>query len=370
MSSGETACDCLASKTHNQRPDLNAASLMNSFLANIGATLPVLAAPMAGGSTTPAMVTAAAAAGSVGFLAAGYKSGTEVAEQISSVRRMTPLFGVNLFAPNPVTVDRAAYREYVRRMQGEAERFGISVDATEPREDDDGWQEKVDLLTHDPVPIVSFTFGLPSPGTVRALKSAGSLVLLTVTSADEAEAAAQVGADALVVQAAAAGGHSGTFTPRVSPPALSLAHLLRSVRSVTRLPLIAAGGLSTPASIAEALTRGADAVTVGTALLLTRESGASQTYKSALRDPQFSRTVVTRAFTGRPARALRNDFTNRHTAVAPSGYPAIHHLTSPLRRAAATSGDPQRLHLWAGTGHMEIPTGDTQRVIVTLASGL
>ena len=343
---------------------------MTSLLADIGATIPVLAAPMAGGATTPAMVTAAASAGSIGVLAAGYKSPAELAEQISSVRAATSRFGVNLFAPNPVTVDPSEYRAYVRRMQAEAGRRGIAVDVGEPREDDDAWQEKVDLLTHDAVPVVSFTFGVPDPGTIRDLRAAGSVILLTVTSAREAEAAISAGADALVVQASAAGGHSGTFTPRETPPALPIDVLLRSVRSITRVPLIAAGGMSTPDGVVNALTAGADAVAVGTALLQTPESGASPTYRNALADPRFTRTVLTRAFTGRPARALSNDFTTRHSASAPSGYPALHHLTIPLRRAAAAAGDPQGLHLWAGTGYRNIPAGDTQGVLAHLASGV
>lgn len=343
---------------------------MTSLLADIGATLPVFAAPMAGGPTTPAMVDAAASAGSIGLLAAGYRTPADVADQIRSVRTATSRFGVNLFAPNPIPVDPSEYRAYVRRMQAEAGRRGMTIDDGEPREDDDAWQEKVDLLTQDPVPVVSFTFGIPDPHTIRALKAAGSVILLTVTSAGEAEAAIAAGADALVVQASAAGGHSGTFTPRETPPGLPLGVLLRRVRSVTRRPLIAAGGVSTPGGVVDALTSGADAVAVGTALLLTPESGASQTHKDALVDPRFTDTVVTRAFTGRPARALRNDFTERHTAAAPSGYPALHHLTSLLRRAAAAAGDPQGLHLWAGTGHATIPTGGTVDVLAYLASGV
>ena len=341
---------------------------MGSLLADIGVTLPVIAAPMAGGPTTPAMVAAAASAGSIGLLAAGYKSPADVAEQIRTVRTGASRFGVNLFAPNPIAVDPSEYREYVRRMETEAARRGIELDLGEPREDDDAWQAKIDLLVHDPVPIVSFTFGVPEVNTIRALKAAGSVILLTVTSAREAEDAVLAGADALVVQASAAGGHSGTFNPRQTPPELPIGDLLRSVRSVTRRPLLAAGGMSTPEGVVSALMSGADAVAVGTALLLTPESGASQTHKSALVDPRFSQTVVTRAFTGRPARALRNDFTRRHTAAAPAGYPALHHLTGPLRRAAAAAGDPQVLHLWAGTGHAMIPTGNTRDVLAFLSS--
>ena len=343
---------------------------MSSLLDDLGVTLPVLAAPMAGGPTTPAMIVAAAAVGSIGFVAAGYKTPDAVADEIHAVREKTARFGVNLFAPNPIPVDPLEFVAYRRRMQTEAERFGISVELAEPKEDDDAWSAKLDLLTRDPVPIVCFTFGIPDAGAIRALKAAGSVILLTVTSQDEARLAIQAGADALIVQASAAGGHSATFTPQVTPPTVPIDALLRSIRALTSHPLVAAGGISTPEDVVSALGAGADAVTVGTALLRSAESGASEVHKNALIDPAFSTTIVTRAFTGRPARALSNDFTNRHDASAPSGYPAVHHLTSPIRRAAAAAADEQRVHLWAGVGNRAATDRSTGQIIPHLASRL
>jgi pyruvate/2-oxoglutarate dehydrogenase complex dihydrolipoamide acyltransferase (E2) component len=116
------------------------------------------------------------------------------------------------------------------------------------------------------------------------------------------------------------------------------------------LPLIAVGGLATPADVAAAVHAGADAVAVGTVLLRSNEAGTTAAHKAALADPARTTTVLTRAFTGRPARALRNEFIGRYGHLAPFGYPAVHHLTSPLRKAAAAAGDPERMHLWAGTG--------------------
>jgi NAD(P)H-dependent flavin oxidoreductase YrpB (nitropropane dioxygenase family) len=80
--------------------------------------------------------------------------------------------------------------------------------------------------------------------------------------------------------------------------------------------------------------------------------------------------VVTRAFTGRPARALRNDFTDRYTGLAPAGYPALHHLTSPMRRAAATADDPERINLWAGTGYRHAAAEPAGQILQGLASEL
>jgi nitronate monooxygenase len=147
-----------------------------------------------------------------------------------------------------------------------------------------------------------------------------------------------------------------------------LPELLTRIRAATPLPLIGAGGLATAAQVRDAVAAGAVAVLAGTALLRTDESGASRTHKDALADPQFTDTVVTRAFTGRPARSLRNRFADRYSATGPAGYPAVHHLTRGLRQAAAAAGDPHGLHLWAGTGFRSATTGPARAVIDRLAS--
>jgi nitronate monooxygenase len=343
---------------------------MHSALAGLGLTLPVLAAPMAGGPSTSQMVVAAARAGSLGFLAGGYKTPDALADQIAKVRSDGVPFGVNLFAPNPVPVDPGAYEQYRRQLQQEAEIFGIDLGGVAIKEDDDYWQDKVDLLLAEPVPVVSFTFGIPEPRLIDALKNAGSLVAQTITSPDEARLATETGVDVLLVQAAAAGGHSGILTPDRLPPEIPLPQLIREIGAVTSLPLIGAGGLGTPDDVAAALGAGAIATAVGTVLLRSEEAGTSAPYRAALADPARRGTLLTRAFTGRPARGMANVFTDRYSAVAPIGYPALHYLTSPVRKAAAAAGDPERINLWAGTGYRharEEPAGTILKAISSKA---
>jgi NAD(P)H-dependent flavin oxidoreductase YrpB (nitropropane dioxygenase family) len=143
-----------------------------------------------------------------------------------------------------------------------------------------------------------------------------------------------------------------------------------SVRQAVALPLVAAGGLATATDVAAVLRAGADAAMVGTVLLRAEEAGTSATHKAALADPSRRDTVVTRAFTGRPARGLRNAFIDRYDSLAPAGYPALHHLTSPLRRAAAAAGDPERVHLWAGTGYRHATAEPTADILTRLAEML
>jgi nitronate monooxygenase len=341
-----------------------------SLASALGLTLPVLAAPMAGGPGTPALVAEAARAGGLGFLAAGYKSPQALADEIAAVAATGRPFGVNLFAPNPVPVDLAAFRRYAGLIAAEAEHHGITLDARTPREDDDGWQDKIEILRAHPVPVISFTFGIPAASELAALRATGALLIQTVTSATEAVAAAEAGIDALAVQASAAGGHSGTLTPGRPVPEVPLVDLVATVGRAVDLPLIAAGGLATPADVAAAIRAGAAAVAVGTVLMRSAEAGTTAAHKAALADPARTTTVLTSAFTGRPARALRNTFIDRYDRLAPAGYPALHHLTSPLRKAAAAAGDPERLHLWAGTGFQNATAEPAADILTRLAREL
>ncbi|GAA2336721.1 nitronate monooxygenase [Dactylosporangium salmoneum] len=324
---------------------------MSGLFAGLGIEGPVVAAPMAGGASTPALVGAAARAGALGFLAAGYRTAEDLAAQVRAVREGgAAAFGVNVFAPNPVPIEAGELRRYAERLRPEGEPYGLDLGLAAPVDDDDHWGAKLELLLRDPVPVVSFTFGLPPGDAVALLRRQGVLVLQTVTTVAEARAADEAGVDGLVVQAAAAGAHSGTFTPEVWPREVPLPQLLGEVASAVRLPLVGAGGVGTADDVAAALGAGAEAVMVGTALLRADESGASAVHKAALAERSTVDTILTRAFSGRPARAIRNGFVERHHEAAPVGYPAVHHLTTPLRRAAAAAGDADRVHLWAGTG--------------------
>lgn len=193
------------------------------------------------------------------------------------------------------------------------------------------------------------------------------LLFVTVTSAYEASVAIAAGADGLVVQAPEAGGHRGTFAPDQEPGTESLGELLDCIGAVHQVPLIAAGGLSTQADVVEVLRRGAVAAQVGTALLLAEEAGTNATHHAALQNPQFATTVVTRAFSGRYARCLENDFTRLLDHLAPPGYPEVDHMTLPIRRAAAAVEDPHGMSLWAGTRFASARTAPAADIVASFA---
>jgi nitronate monooxygenase len=319
---------------------------------------------MAGGPSTPALVTAVAAAGGLGFLATGYKPTAAVVAEIEAVRRGgARTFGVNVFLAGAATTDPAGVLSYRDRLRPLAARLG--VEPGEPRWDDDEVDAKLAAVAG--VPVVSLAFGCPSAEAVRRLQAAGSAVLVTVTTVGEAEQAAQVGVDGLWLQGSEAGAHRGGFTDDDSAaPGLPLAELLTGVRAVTSLPLVAAGGLMDGEDARRALDGGATWTAMGTAFLGCPESGTSPTHLAALTDPRFDRTATTRAFTGRTARALVNAFLLEHDAAAPRGYPEVHHVTRPLRQAAAAAGDADHVHLWAGEGWQRLrpmPATDLVRTV-------
>ena len=213
-------------------------------LASLGATIPVIAAPLAGGPSTPQLVHAAAEAGGLGFLAAGYLTADALAERIARTRLLTPRFGVNLFAPNPVPIDSESYATYAAALQEVAAAHGLDTAAVPKREDDDEWTGKIELLLAAPVPVVSFTFGIVEARIVQALKRAGSVTAQSVTTLDEARAALAAGVDVLVVQSPLAGGHSATTTPGIPAEQVPLPELVRRIRTDTGAPIWATGGVS------------------------------------------------------------------------------------------------------------------------------
>jgi nitronate monooxygenase len=303
---------------------------------------PIVQAPMAGGISTPTLAAAVCEAGGLGFLAAGYREPDAVAAEVAELRALTDRpFGLNLFAPAGSPADPAAVATYAARISHEGE-------LGEPRHDDDHFEAKLALAIELAVPVVSITFGPPSAAQVDTLHAAGCAVWVTVTTPAEAEIADAVGPDALVLQGYEAGGHRGAIDD-LDPQDFGLLALLRLVAGVTDLPLVASGGLFDGAGIAAVLVADAAAAQLGTAFMLCPEAATSAAHRAAIESD--APTDVTRAFTGRRARGIVNRFMREHSGAAPSAYPEIHHLTHPLRRAARESGDPDRIHLWAGQAH-------------------
>ncbi len=319
--------------------------------------VPVVLAPLGGGPSTPQLTAAVSEAGGLGVLAWAYLSAEQAEQNLAATRAATRApIGVNVFAPVPGPAPESAYAEYAQRLRDWAAERGEELG--EPRHSDDAWSEKLELLLADPVPVVTFAFGCPASDTIARLNGAGSEAWVTVTTPQEAAQAAAAGADALVVQGIEAGGHRGSFSDVEGAPQYGLLALLQLIRSELGTPLVASGGIADGAAIAAVLAAGARAAQLGTAFMLAPEAGTAEVHREALRSREP--TALTRAFTGRLARGVRNEFLELHDR-APLAYPEIHYLTAPLRRRARERGDRELVNLWAGEAHAlarELPAGE------------
>jgi nitronate monooxygenase len=330
-----------------------------------GLSVPVIVAPMAGGPSTPELAAAGTNAGGLGFVAAGYLGADAFAERVIAARKLTtgPL-GVNLFVPQPSAATPDGIEKYAAELAPDAARYSATLG--DPVYADDDWAAKIDVLLDLRPEVASFTFGLPSAEECKRLRDAGITTVGTVTSVYEADAAVGIGVDAIAVQGPAAGGHRGTFDPVAEPNPQPLPELLAAAVARVSVPIIAAGGLVTAEDVNSVIAHGAVAAQLGTAFLLADEAGSSPVHRAALKDSAFTETVVTKSFSGRYARGLRNRFIDDHEAHAPFGYPEIHYLTGPLRAASVRAGDPHGTNVWAGTGFKSIKTGPVAEIIADL----
>lgn len=327
--------------------------------------LPIVQAPMAGGPSTPALAAAVANAGGYAFVAGGYLSADGLHEAIATTRMLTQApFGVNLFVPSEPG-DREQVVAYAATLQPDVERLGVALGV--PRWDTDDYDAKLDIVAATQVHMVSFVFGCPSAEIVDRLHRADVQVAVTVTSVLEAELAAAVSADLLIVQGTEAGGHQASFIDLAANhrPLLSV---LGEIRASIDVPMIGTGGVMTGRDAAAVLGAGAVAVQIGTALLCTPEAGSSAPYRQALLDARYPDTILTRAYSGRFARGLANQFALDHDGQAPQAYPEIHHLTKPLRSAATQAGDTSVPNLWAGTGWRQLTARPAATIIRRIAA--
>lgn len=248
---------------------------------------PIVQAPMAGGVSVPHLAAAVCEAGGLGFLAAGYKTADGMYQEIKQLRGLTQRpFGVNLFMPQPEYADAAAVDVYAHQLAGEAAWYEVELGDPDSGRDD-GYDAKLAVLLDNPVPVVSFHFGVPSSDVLESLRRAGTVTLVTATTPDEALAVQRAGADAVIVQGVEAGGHQGTHrdNPETDGTGIGLLSLVAQIRETVSLPLVAAGGIMRGSQIAAALAAGASAAQLGTAFLATPESGANALHKQALTNP-------------------------------------------------------------------------------------
>lgn len=341
----------------------------NALTTLLGLRHPLIQAPMAGGATTPELVAAVSNAGALGSFAAATLSPAAMREGVARVRQLTERpFNVNLFVlDEPAPSDDEVARAQARLDPLRAE-LGLPPGGCPARFCEDNRAQLETLIELAP-PVVSFTFGLLDAATVARLHAAGSLVIGTATTVAEARAWEAVGVDMVCAQGCEAGGHRGTFLGDPQQASIGLMALLPQVAAAVQVPVIAAGGLMDGRGIAASLLLGAQAAQLGTAFLCCPESGIPPIWKEAILAAGDDSTRLTRAFSGRYARGIANDFMRRFAAEEQQvpAYPVQNALTADIRQAATRQGRAEYLSLWAGQGAgmaRALPAAELVRVLM------
>jgi nitronate monooxygenase len=347
--------------------------LTNKYLTDLGLDHPIMQAPMGGGPSTPELVAAVCEAGGMGWLACAYLTPKQIREQVKAVRKLTSRpFGLNLFVGGWArNADRTQVASMMRLLKDMHAELGLEPPGV-PGIPADPFPSQFEAVVDARPAAFSFTFGIPRSDDIARLKELGVSAIGTATTVREAKILATSGVDAVIAQGEEAGAHRGTFAGTFEQSMVPTLDLVRAITRETDLPVLAAGGLMDGFDVAAALEAGASAALLGTAFLACPESGASAAYKEALLNAREDDTVVTRAFSGRPARGLRNRFVREveDSATEIPPYPLQNALTRPMRQAAADRGDAGRLSLWAGRGVARIRKMPAAELVGTMRSEL
>jgi nitronate monooxygenase len=320
-----------------------------AFCARFGLRLPILLAPMAG-VPAPALSIAVANAGGLGACGALLMKPQEIAAWAGEMRAgSNGAFQVNLWIPDPPPQRDPAHEARLRDFLGG---FGppVAAEAADAAPLDFAAQCEA-LLAAGPA-IVSSIMGLYPPAFIAQLKARGMAWFATVSTVAEARAAEAAGADVVVAQGMEAGGHRGAFDAALAErQQVGLMALLPAVADAVKLPVVATGGIADARGIAAALVLGASAVQIGTGFLRCPEAQISPAWAEALAATPPEATMVSRAFSGRAGRSIATGYARAATAPdapAPAPYPVQRGLTAPMRAAAQTAGDIERMQAWAG----------------------
>jgi nitronate monooxygenase len=336
-----------------------------------GITHPVLCAPMAR-AATPELAAAVSEAGGLGGLGSAVLPADELGRQVAAVRALTGApFNLNFFVhPTPEIPPGLAERagELLAPLYAEDGLGEPPTPSVPPIGFDD---ERLAAVLEIRPAVVSFHFGLPEPAAVDAIRAAGSRVIATATTVAEAVRLQELGADAVIAQGSEAGGHRGSFLVDGDDGPIGTLALVPQVADAVTVPVIAAGGIADGRGLAAALALGAGAAQIGTALLACPEASVHPAHLEALRAATGEQTRITRAFSGRPARALRNQLSEAIGDHEVLPFPAQTSLTAPL---AETAREPaQRMPIWLGQAAslaIERPAAEVVESLVEQAAGV
>ncbi len=335
----------------------------------LGIDFPLFLGPLGGGPSTPELVTEVCNSGCFGFLGAAYLPPSELEETLIKLKKLTQRpFGVNLFVPCPTPVlDEQQIQKALSATYPFRQELNIEAPTIKPPYQEDFAKQFEVVLKYQPA-VFSFTFGALDKHFINECRKRDILTIGNATNIEEGKILEASGVDAIVAQGVEAGGHRALFQPDQKDELLSTFVLTRLLSQELSVPIIAAGGIMDGQAIAAALILGAQAVQLGTAFLLCDEAGTSPAYREALLNAHKEKTILTKAFSGRWARGIENEFTKimalQSDAILP--FPAQNFLTRDIRKQAALSHQQEYLSLWAGQGYGLIRKCPAKKLIALL----
>lgn len=320
------------------------------FTDLVGIQWPIVQAPMIGGFSSPEMVATVSNLGCLGTLALGNSSPDDIEQLYTATRKLTKKpFAVNLFVSNDIKLPTHEEKsKSVKALQPSYDELGIDPSylhhksLTLPID----LNTQIETILRLNVPIVSFTFGIPSAQIISKLKQKGIVIVGTATNQTEAMRVQQKGFDAVILQGIEAGGHRASFlSDGTSGPSTSLLNQQTS-ESIT-IPKILTGGIMTGQQIASYIGQGADACQLGSAYLFTDEAKLDKAYLDRLLAGE-SQTCLSKGFTGKYARVVSSKFTDVMKNKAVLAFPFQGQLTMDMRTKATAINENDFVPFWAG----------------------
>jgi nitronate monooxygenase len=331
---------------------------------------PVIQAPMAG-SATVALAAAVSNAGGLGSLGYAATPLEEIRANVLALRTATDKpFNLNFFTHSPPQENKEINSRTHDRLKPFYEEVGLAevpVSAKVPFGTFDA--DTLSLLMELKPAVTSFHFGLPETKMVAALKNAGCVVLCSATTVAEARILNDAGVDAIIAQGWEAGGHRGGFDTSYEDFGVGTMALVPQVCDAVDVPVIAAGGIADGRGIAAAFALGASGIQMGTAFLSCPEANVSEAHRSAIRNATDQDTRLTRAFSGRPARARNNRYIEAMAGnrTPLPDFPSMYSFSGPLREQSTDNGELDfqfLLYGQAATLNRELPAADLVQTLV------